>query len=110
MGELQIDILGTSISLKAKEDARYLKKLLSYYKDVVTQIESATNIKDSLQIAILSGLNLCDELYKEKTKLAKLSIKGKEQTKDTSGNLFSDDLDKAGIVAQEVIEKLDSVL
>ena len=66
MGTLQIDVLGTSFSIRASEDSDYLNKLLGYYKRIVTQIENAGNLKDSTQIAVLAGIMLCDEVYKEK--------------------------------------------
>ena len=72
MGTLQIDVLGTSFSIRASEDSDYLNKLLGYYKRIVTQIENAGNLKDSTQIAVLAGIMLCDEVYKEKTNNAKI--------------------------------------
>ena len=44
MGTLQIDVLGTSFSIRASEDSDYLNKLLGYYKRIVTQIENAGNL------------------------------------------------------------------
>lgn len=68
MGTLKIDILGTSFAISANEDDAYLKKLLSYYTRIAEEIEKSSNLKDSAQIAILSGIMICDELYKEKSK------------------------------------------
>jgi cell division protein ZapA len=67
-GTLQIDILGTSFSVQAEEDTSYLEMLLGYYCRVIKQVESGSSVKDSLKTAILAGIMLCDELYKEKQK------------------------------------------
>ena len=72
MGKLQIDVLGSSFAIEAKEDDSYLKRLLSYYAEMTGQIEKHGNLKNPLQISILSGIMLCDELYREKSKNAQL--------------------------------------
>ena len=43
MGTLQINILGTSFTIKADEDSEYLNKLLRYYKGVTDTIEKKTD-------------------------------------------------------------------
>ncbi len=70
MGRLQVNILGTSFSVQAREDDEYLKKLLSYYKEITDTIQRTGNLQDPMQISILAGITLVDELYKEKGKNA----------------------------------------
>lgn len=72
MGILQIDILGTSFTINAKEDSDYLKKLLDYYAQTALQVEKTTDTSEPLQTAILAGIMICDELYKEKLRLLKI--------------------------------------
>ncbi len=67
-GKLQIDILGTSCAIQAEEDSAYLEFLLGYYRKIIKQIENSDSVKDPLKIAVLAGIMLCDELYKEKKK------------------------------------------
>ncbi len=69
MGSLQIDMLGTSFSIKASEDDEYLKKLLKYYTQIIDQINKNGRLTPQ-QVSILAGIMLCDELYKEKSKRA----------------------------------------
>ncbi len=66
MGRLKIDMLGTSFTIQANEDNQYLEKLLGYYKRITDDVKNIDSIKSSLQVAILSGIMICDELYKEK--------------------------------------------
>ena len=73
MGKLQINVLGTSFKVQAQEDQEYLEKLLSFYKDIAEAVKKSGNISDPLQISILSGITLVDELYKEKQKNAALT-------------------------------------
>jgi len=97
MGTLQINTLGTSFEIHAKEDDAYLKNLLSYFNQVSNQIEATTELKDPLKIAILSGIMICDELYKEKKKNAE-NIDKKE------------DLFEAERLTLQMIEKIARVL
>lgn len=99
MGTLQINTLGTSFAIQAKEDSNYLKNLLSYFNQVSSSIENSTDLKDSLKVAILSGIMLCDELYKEKKKNASL------QGKDNSSELF-----EAERLTLKMIEQINKVL
>lgn len=66
MGKLKIEMLGTSFTIQANEDNAYLEKLLGYYKRITDDVKNIDSIKSSLQVAILSGIMICDELYKEK--------------------------------------------
>ncbi|ULQ60187.1 cell division protein ZapA [Brucepastera parasyntrophica] len=71
-GNLQIDLLGTSFAIQADEKPEYLNVLYSYYKKTVEKVESTPGLTDPLKIAIISGIFLADELYKEKMKSREL--------------------------------------
>ncbi len=66
MGKLHIDTLGTSFTIQANGDDEYLKKLLTYYNKVAEEAQKITSLKTPLQTAILAGIMLCDEVYKDK--------------------------------------------
>ena len=66
MGKLRIDVLGTAFTIQANEDNEYLEKLLGYYNRIIKDVQAIDSVKTPLQVAILSGIMLCDELYKEK--------------------------------------------
>ncbi|MBR5647110.1 MAG: cell division protein ZapA [Treponema sp.] len=76
MGKLHINILDTSFTIQADEDEEYLKKLLNYYEKITEDIKKIPSVKSPLQNSILAGIMLCDELYKEKSKLLAIT-KGK---------------------------------
>ncbi|MBQ2313956.1 MAG: cell division protein ZapA [Treponema sp.] len=73
MGKLQIDMLGASFAVQAHEDDAYLKKLLNYYTEITNTIKQAGHLKDPVQISIMAGITLVDELYKEKQRNASYS-------------------------------------
>lgn len=99
-GKLQIDILGTSFSISANEESEYLEKMLGYYRRIVETVSQNGSLQNSLQTSILSGIMLCDELFKEKAKTAKFQ--------NTFNGSRPDDEDEK--IASRLIDKLDEVL
>lgn len=69
MGTLAINTLGTSFKIQAGEDTEYLNKLMGYYNRIAEQIKNSGILQDNTQIAIMTGIMLCDELYKEKSRI-----------------------------------------
>jgi cell division protein ZapA len=67
-GSLQIDLLGTSFAIQADEQPDYLNTLYSHFKKTVQQVQATSSLNDTLKIAIIAGILLSDELYKEKMK------------------------------------------
>jgi len=68
MGTLSINTLGTSFTIQAGQDTEYLNKLLGYFNRLSKQIKDSGILHDNTQIAIMTGIMLCDELYKEKSR------------------------------------------
>ena len=68
MAVIQINVLGTSFALNAQEDLSYLEKIQEYYKNVCAEIQKNDGIQDHKKIAVLAGILIADELFKEKQK------------------------------------------
>lgn len=106
MGRLKIDMLGTSFTIQANEDNQYLEKLLGYYQRITDDVKTIDSIKSPLQVAILSGIMICDELYKEKQN--KIALENGENVPQISENsLDSDEIQR---ITLEMIKKIDKVL
>lgn len=104
MGKLHINILDTSFTIQADEEEEYLKKLLTYYEKITEDIKKIPSVKSPIQNSILAGIMLCDELYKEKSKLLAIT-KGKtlpSQNSENDKEINSRTLD--------MINKIDKVL
>ena len=106
MGRLKIEMLGTSFTIQANEDNQYLEKLLGYYKRITDDVKRIDSIKSPLQVAILSGIMICDELYKEKQN--KIALENGESVAQISEN--SIDSDEIQRITLEMIKKIDKVL
>ncbi len=104
MGKLRIEMLGTVFTIQANENSEYLQKLLGYYKQITDDVEKIDSIKSPLQIAILSGIMICDELYKEKQN--KIAL---ENTTVLEGQNIEEQ-NKIEQKTKEMIEKIQKVL
>jgi cell division protein ZapA (FtsZ GTPase activity inhibitor) len=62
--DLRLDILGTSFSITADEDAAYLEEIFRQYRAAVEKTKNISNLKDPLKIAVLTGFLLSDEIHK----------------------------------------------
>jgi len=104
MGKLRIDVLGTAFTIQANEDSEYLEKLLGYYQRITKDVQSIDSVKSPLQIAILSGIMICDELYKEKQN--KIAMENGEYVPLE----ISPDEEEIERRTQEMLDKLNQVL
>ncbi|UTY23752.1 cell division protein ZapA [Treponema denticola] len=96
-GQLNIDLLGTSFAIQANETDEYLNKIYNHYLHVLDQVRQSSSVKDPLKLAILAGILIADELYKEE-----LSEQGSQ---DIIKDAF--DIEKS---AMRMIEKINEVI
>ena len=106
MGRLKIDMLGTNFTIQANEDDEYLDKLLGYSKRITEDVKQIESIKTPLQVAILSGIMICDELYKEKQN--KIALENGEIIESVNEN--DDTFEEIQKRTLEMINKIDKVL
>jgi mannose-6-phosphate isomerase len=78
--ELCLDILGTSFTITVDEDEAYLQKVLAQYKEAVENTQAISGINDPLNISILTGYLLCDEINKIKQQLENESVEVQQRT------------------------------
>jgi cell division protein ZapA (FtsZ GTPase activity inhibitor) len=78
--ELCLDILGTSFTITADEDEEYLRKVLTQYRAAVENTKNISGINEPLNVAVLTGFLLCDEINKIKQQLENESIQISERT------------------------------
>ena len=78
--ELCLDILGTSFTITADEEEAYLQNIFAQFRAAVENTQSISGIKDPLNVAVLTGFLLCDEINKIKQQLENESIEVNERT------------------------------
>ena len=95
---LKVDLLGTSLNIRSKENPKYLNQVVDCLKIRISQLESDLSVKDPLKIALLAALNLADEL-----------ITLQAVQKDNSG-LSNEESSEIGQIATSLIERIDNSL
>jgi cell division protein ZapA len=106
MAEIQINVLGTSFALKAPEELPYLEKIHEYFKNVCDEIQKSDGIQDQKKTAVLAGILIADQLFKEKQKA--LEAKNAAQKRAAESDPL-EDLEAARL-AKSMIEKIDRAL
>jgi len=67
--QIQISIFGQEYSVKAPADPDYIKKIAEYVDGKMREVQSGfTSTQSSTRIAILSAMNITDELFSSRQK------------------------------------------
>ncbi len=64
INQLTIKLLGTSISIRSREEQDYLNRVLQYLENKVEETKKQVKIDDPLKIAILTNVYIIDELFR----------------------------------------------
>ena len=64
--KLSLNFLGSSFDITVDEDEAYLQKVLAQYEAAVENTRCISGIKEPINIAILTGFMLCDEINRIK--------------------------------------------
>jgi len=94
----QINLLGTSFTIKTDEDPDYLKQIMWYLEKKTNETASSVNIQDPLKISVLTSMTLVDELLKMHNNNGQSTqsySKIEEQKIEQTTHKLMDDLDKA---------------
>ena len=66
---ITISIFGQEYSVKAPADPEYIKKIAKYVDDKMREVQSGfSSTQSSTRIAILSAMNITDELFNARLK------------------------------------------
>lgn len=70
----RIELLGTSFTIRSREDAAYLDDVIAYVRKRVDETASKIAITDPLKVSIVVALNVVDELFKERLARAEARV------------------------------------
>jgi len=94
---LNINVLGTSFTIRADEDEAYLKRILWYLEKKIDETRQRTPIADPVKISILTSFYIIDELLREKAR------EGREAT-------LPEESDEMERIALRLISEIDNVI
>lgn len=92
---LNIDMLGSSFTIRSSENPEYLEQVVWYLENKIRETRNKVPVTDPLKIAILSGFFLVDELMKERMK------------KGLPYSITAQDADEIGKITEDLIELID---
>lgn len=64
MESIQVEIFGQTYSLKVANDREYIRQLAAFVDGRMKDVQKGTGTSDVYRIAILTALNIADELYR----------------------------------------------
>jgi len=64
--QLRIEALGTSFSIQSGDDEELLQRVSRHLTEKISEIQEHYTFADPLKIALLAGLNITAEYFKEK--------------------------------------------
>ena len=70
---VKIELLGTSFLITSNDGTDYLSKIVTLLEEKIGEVKNHMPFSDPLKIALLTSLNLVDELMKQKEKTTPLS-------------------------------------
>lgn len=63
-----VNILGAEYPIKGDADPEYIREVARYVDDKMKEVTSNTSVSSITKVAILTALNLTDELFRERAK------------------------------------------
>lgn len=94
---VHVQILGTSFDLRSDEDPVYMNQLITYLKRKVEETGRLTGGRDHLRTALIAGLLITDELFKNRRRT---DAHAGEQTEDA----------EMSVITKRMLERLDRSL
>jgi cell division protein ZapA len=87
-GQIRVNIFGSEYTLIADNNENYVNEIAQYVDDKMREIDRTQSIKSSSKIAILTALNIADELFQERIYRKKLIDQLNEKSKKINRSLI----------------------
>lgn len=81
---IQVKIFGTDYTLKADTNIDYVKRIAEVVDEKMNKLAENSTIKSPSKLAVLTALNIADELYQFKIKYKKVFENFNKQSKELS--------------------------
>lgn len=69
---VKVNIYGLEYSIKVDDDMEYVQSVANYVNEIMLEIDKSMSSKTPLKIAILTALNIADELFKKRKEVEDL--------------------------------------
>jgi cell division protein ZapA (FtsZ GTPase activity inhibitor) len=99
---LKVTILGVTLSIKSSEDNKYLQEIVNFFKIKVNETQKKLPSADQLKVALIAGLNMAEELIKERKKHEEQALK--------SNSLLEKDAEEINSTTTRILNIIDQIL
>lgn len=65
-GIIIVNIYGAEYPIKGDENSEYIRQVAQYVDTKMREVNSEVNLRSIAKVAILAGMNIADELFKER--------------------------------------------
>ena len=86
---IKVNIMGAEYALKSDADPQYIEELASYIDQKMKRLGEGLPVKSQLKIAVLTAINLGDELFRLKQKYENLVKEIESASEEITENLDS---------------------
>jgi cell division protein ZapA len=101
---VEIKVFGQTYTVKSDAEEDHIQEVARYVNEKMDDVLKKTRSISSLNVAILTALNLADDLLKEKEKraalLREIERKSKELTEKIDLRISGEDLEKVSVVSK----------
>jgi cell division protein ZapA len=84
---VKVNILGSEYALKSDADPEYISDLASYVDQKMEKLQQGSSIHAPLKIAVLTAVNISDELFRLKRKHEKIVKEIESASEEITENL-----------------------
>ncbi len=99
---VEIKVFGQAYTVKTDAEESHIQEVARYVNEKMEEVLKKTRSVSSLNVAILTALNLADDLLKEKEKrvalLRDIEVKSKDLAEKIDSRLNGEELEKVSIV------------
>ncbi len=81
--KVKVKIYGEEYTIKSELPVNYMKRLAEYVNTKMQELSQVTGSISKTRIAVLTAINLSNEIYNLKREVKKLNIKLEEKSKKT---------------------------
>ena len=86
---VRVEIFGTGYTIRGEENQDYIREVAAYVDSKMREINDRLPVASLAKVAVLTSLNLADELFKERQQRGRMALKVSERAEVLSRELES---------------------
>jgi len=75
---VEVEILGQRFMVKTEDEEDYVRKVVDYVNGKIEEVKTGTRVISTLEVALLVAMNIADDYFKSRDRLARLEFRSDE--------------------------------